>query len=433
MGLVDKESVQKGELLLDELGLEPEDRKVVIPARKTAEETEENKKGHDGIYCGAAIELKDGTIITGKNSELMHAASSLVMNAIKTLTKIPDNMHLLSPDIIKSIGSLKKDVLKRKAVSLDLEETMIALSISATTNPSAQAAMEKLKDLKGCEMHMTHIPTPGDEIGLKNLGVNNLTININDRQELFKTLGKAGIPQSKQLRATQIIDKLDKKDKQDVIKELAKAVDKYEAQSTFRLLDKQTKPNQSLAQIVKYAVKLGVPEDQLIYVPYLARGLDYYTGLIVEALIPDYKVGSVLGGGRFDNLIGQLSGDKVSLEAVGYSIGIDRTVEALDTLDLLPKQPSSAKILVTIFDKNLVKNSVALAAVLRDNGISTDLYPSLDVKLDKQLKYADKKSIPFVAIIGDNEAKAKTVTVKNMKTGDQKTASLDKLLPLLRS
>ena len=172
MGLVDKESVQKGELLLDELGLEPEDRKVVIPARKTAEETEENKKGHDGIYCGAAIELKDGTIITGKNSELMHAASSLVMNAIKTLTKIPDNMHLLSPDIIKSIGSLKKDVLKRKAVSLDLEETMIALSISATTNPSAQAAMEKLKDLKGCEMHMTHIPTPGDEIGLKNLGVN---------------------------------------------------------------------------------------------------------------------------------------------------------------------------------------------------------------------------------------------------------------------
>jgi len=172
MGLVDKDSVQKSELLLEEMNLEPEDRKTVLPARKAAVEAEESGKGNEGIYCGAAMELKGGSLIIGKNSELMHAAAALVMNAIKHLAGIPDNIHLLSPDVIKSIGSLKNDILKRKTVSLDLEEAMIALTISATTNPTAKTAMEKLKELRGCEVHMTHIPTPGDEIGLKNLGVN---------------------------------------------------------------------------------------------------------------------------------------------------------------------------------------------------------------------------------------------------------------------
>jgi uncharacterized protein (UPF0371 family) len=172
MGLIDNEAVQKAELLLKELNLKPEDRKVVIPARNSAEECESHHKGNEGIYCGAAIELKDGTIITGKNSHLMHAASSVVLNAIKYLAKIPDNIHLLSPNITESINKFKKDILGKKNVSLDLEETLISLSISATTNPTAQIAMEKLKELHGCEMHITHIPTPGDESGLKKIGVN---------------------------------------------------------------------------------------------------------------------------------------------------------------------------------------------------------------------------------------------------------------------
>ena len=102
----------------------------------------------------------------------MHTAPSLILNAIKVLAGIPDDIHLLSPQIIKSIGSLKKDILKAKNVNLDLEETLIALSISAATNPTAQAAMEKLKELKGCEVHITHMPTSGDEAGLRKLGVN---------------------------------------------------------------------------------------------------------------------------------------------------------------------------------------------------------------------------------------------------------------------
>ncbi|MFH1378824.1 MAG: DUF1846 domain-containing protein [bacterium] len=172
MGLVDKETEQRVELLMKELDIKPEDRSVVGPAHQANTEAQEQGKGNKGIYCAAAIELKNGTIITGKNSQLMHAASSLVLNAIKYLAEIPDRIHLLSPHIIQAIGSLKNDILKSKTVNLDLEETLIALSVSAATNPMAQEAMHKLKDLKSCEVHMTHKPTPGDEAGLRKLGVN---------------------------------------------------------------------------------------------------------------------------------------------------------------------------------------------------------------------------------------------------------------------
>ncbi len=172
IGFVDKETVERVEILMNDLNIKQEERRVVAPARKAAEEARKKGKGNEDIFCGAAIELEDGSIVSGKNSSLMHAASSLVLNAIKKLAEIPDRIHLLSPNIIESIGNLKKHTLGAKAVSLDLEETLIALSISAATNPTAQLAMEKLKELMGCEVHTTHMPTPGDEAGLRSLGVN---------------------------------------------------------------------------------------------------------------------------------------------------------------------------------------------------------------------------------------------------------------------
>jgi uncharacterized protein (UPF0371 family) len=172
IGFADKETVQRVELLLEELGTKPEDRLVVSPARKAAADAEKNGKGFGGFYCGAAIELPDGSIVTGKNSSLMHASSSLVLNAVKHLAQLPDSMHLLPPTITESLSHFKKEVLLGKVVSLDLEETLIALSISATVNPAANMVLEKLKDLRGCEVHLTHIPTPGDEAGLRKLGVN---------------------------------------------------------------------------------------------------------------------------------------------------------------------------------------------------------------------------------------------------------------------
>jgi uncharacterized protein (UPF0371 family) len=172
LGSVEPETVERTELLLRELGAQPEDRAVVLPARQAAAQASARGKGHEGIFCGSAIELPDGTIVTGCNSPLMHASSSLVLNAIKRLAQIPDALHLLAPNVIASITDMKRGVLQRKHVSLNLEETLIALSVSAAAAPAAQMAMEQLAQLRGCQVHLTHIPTPGDEAGLRRLGLN---------------------------------------------------------------------------------------------------------------------------------------------------------------------------------------------------------------------------------------------------------------------
>jgi uncharacterized protein (UPF0371 family) len=186
-GIEKKETVDRVMRLMEELGVKVADRVVVESARNAAVEAEAKIKGNDGIYCGAAIQLSDGRIITGKNSQLLHASSSLILNATKILANIPDEILLLSPHVINQISILKKEILGAESASLDLEETLIALSISATTNHTAELAMKKLVALKGCEMHMTHIPTPGDDVGLKRLGVNLTTDGKSSSRNLFVT------------------------------------------------------------------------------------------------------------------------------------------------------------------------------------------------------------------------------------------------------
>jgi len=172
MGLTEKDTLNRSIEIMDKIGAKEEDRKVVLPAREAAKTAEKCGKGNEGIYCGSAIELHDGTIITGKNSPLLHASSSLILNATKHLAGLPDSMILLPENIIDSVTHLKKDILNGKKVNLDVEETLIALAISATTNPAAKMALESLKELRGCEMHSTHIPTAGDEAGFRKLKVN---------------------------------------------------------------------------------------------------------------------------------------------------------------------------------------------------------------------------------------------------------------------
>ncbi|MDD4889553.1 MAG: DUF1846 family protein [Phycisphaerae bacterium] len=172
-GLTDKQTVERVEVLMKELNVVAEDRRVVPAARDAAAGAAAGgDKGDGNLVCGAAIELPDGAVIAGVNSPLMHAASSAVMNALKHLAEIPQKLHLLSPAIVQSIGHLKQEILQRKTISLDLEETLIALSIASTTNPTAELAVSQLRRLRGCEVHMTHIPTPGDDTGLRRLGVN---------------------------------------------------------------------------------------------------------------------------------------------------------------------------------------------------------------------------------------------------------------------
>lgn len=171
-GQIDQDALERYAQIMDKVGARDEDRRVVEPARKAAEIAQSEGKGYKGVYCGAAIELKDGTIITGKNSDLLHASSAMILNAIKQLAGLPDNMILLPENIIDSVTHLKKEILDGKNTSLDVEETLIALAISATSNPAAQMAVQKLTELNNCEMHSTHIPTQGDEAGMRKLKIN---------------------------------------------------------------------------------------------------------------------------------------------------------------------------------------------------------------------------------------------------------------------
>jgi uncharacterized protein (UPF0371 family) len=157
---------------MKDMGLKPEDRKVVNFAREASENAKTKNKGNKGIYSGAAIELPDGQIIQGCNSPLMHSASSVVLNAAKKMAGIPAQIDLLPSHILNSLMTFKKEIIQSSPLSLDLEETLIALAISGTTNPGAEAAIHKLRDLAGCEIHLTHMPTPGDAAGLRKLSLN---------------------------------------------------------------------------------------------------------------------------------------------------------------------------------------------------------------------------------------------------------------------
>ncbi len=183
MGMTESATVERVRLLMDDLT--EEDRVVVEPARQAAKDAESTGKGHAGVYCGAAIELPDGSIVTGKNSPLFHASSALILNAAKRLASIPDTIPLLPQAIIDAVGRLKMTVLGGREVSLDLEETLVALSISGASNPAAEVALGELKQLAGCNAHLSHIPSPGDEAGLRKLGVRLTADPIHAGKELF--------------------------------------------------------------------------------------------------------------------------------------------------------------------------------------------------------------------------------------------------------
>ncbi len=170
-GQTEQSTVDRAHEIMLKLGLAPEDRAVVKPARQAGQDAMTQGKGRNGVFCGAAIQLKDGRIVVGKNSEQMHAAASMVLNAIKVLAEIPDQIHLIAPQVVQSIVRMKHDILKGKFTSLNLDEALIGLAISCATNPAAQIAMERLIDLRNCEMHMTHMVTPGDEAGLRRVGI----------------------------------------------------------------------------------------------------------------------------------------------------------------------------------------------------------------------------------------------------------------------
>lgn len=169
-GKIDSATVERVKLLMDDLSLSVEDRSVVIPAREYAEKKKECDKRYMNVVV-MAMEMRDGTIITGRSSRRMVAAAAAVLNSVKYLSGITDEIHLISPKILKSIQELKTDVLHSEKTSLNCEEILTALTISAATNPSAEMALSKLACLRGCKAHCTAILSDKDESTLKSMGM----------------------------------------------------------------------------------------------------------------------------------------------------------------------------------------------------------------------------------------------------------------------
>jgi histidyl-tRNA synthetase len=193
---------------------------------------------------------------------------------------------------------------------------------------------------------------------------------------------------------------------------------------------KEAKLTTRLSEVFSTLQQLGVPNNQYEFSPTLARGMDYYTGIILEVEVEEYTAGSLGGGGRYDNLIGLFANKQIP--AVGFAFGFDRLIEAMEELNLFPKDLQITKVLVTIFSKELQQKSIDCASVLRSAEVSAEIYLDPDAKIEKQLKYADRKQIPFVVIIGPDEAKNNTVTVKNLKIREQKTIPTNQLPDLFK-
>lgn len=257
---------------------------------------------------------------------------------------------------------------------------------------------------------------------MKQLGFEEYTMFVNDRK-IFEQL------QINQ-EFIRILDKMDKIGEQGVLNLLNEAMKTGDkAQLMFKSL-KNSKPTQELEEIIKIVRSNEEFKNKILFYPWLARGLDYYTSTIFELRIGGFGKLSVGGGGRYDKLIGQYSGN--DNPAVGFSFGFDRLIEAMEQFQLLPTTTSSAKVLVTVFSPDLLEKSIEVTLRLRSENINTELWLDPEAKLDKQLKYADQKGIPFCIILGPDEAKTEKVTLKNLTTQKQETISLEDAIASLQ-
>lgn len=171
-GIGSKETVERSRSIMEGAKLSTGDRPVVPAASAALETGLERGKGINGIVCAAAIELADGSIVTGCNSPLLHASSALILNAVKVLAHIDHEVDLIPPAIVQSVTSMKRDVLRGRGVSLNLDEVLICLAMSCAISEDAKKASAVLPQLNGCEVHMTHIPSSGDSSGLRKLALN---------------------------------------------------------------------------------------------------------------------------------------------------------------------------------------------------------------------------------------------------------------------
>lgn len=250
----------------------------------------------------------------------------------------------------------------------------------------------------------------------KDLGLTNIQIEYNDRQLLIDSLAEFANDQVSVLSIVQSIDKLDKVKPEMIGLELAQKG--LKDQKIEKILSKINNIEKSakLLDIEQKTLDLGVPQSVLVFNPKIARGLDYYTGLIFEAKIAGSAANSLGGGGRYDNLINELAG--LAMPAVGFGLGFDRIVELIKEKDLIQTN-DTAQVLVTFFDQDKYQQTaIKLTKELRAAGINSEIFLEKD-KINKQFKLAQDKNIPWVAVIGEEEFNKGLISLKNMATGQQ--------------
>jgi histidyl-tRNA synthetase len=279
------------------------------------------------------------------------------------------------------------------------------------------------------------------------LGIPAYTIKLNHRDVLngvAERIGAAG----KEPNLFVAIDKLDKIGEQGVRDELAgKGFSTEQLNKLFEILISKGSNTEKIAALSTYFNTIssgqkgvddvkavfdllkasGSPDDHIEFDITLARGLSYYTGCIFEVKINNVAIGSVSGGGRYDNLT-QAFGSKEKLSGVGISFGIDRLYDALDELNLFPEQSQvSSQILVCHFDQKSCTYGLSVLAKLRQAGIASEIFPDIS-KIKKQLDYANKKMIAYALMIGSEEMTSGELTLKDMVSGDQEKLSLEKII-----
>ncbi len=274
------------------------------------------------------------------------------------------------------------------------------------------------------------------------------TLKINNRKILYgisEAIGHA----DKMMDITIAIDKIDKIGIDGVNKELCERGLDSEAIEKLRPILTLSGTNQEKLDAISTVIgssevgALGIEEvstilahcstlslDQKIELDLsLARGLNYYTGAIFEVKSNDFAIGSISGGGRYDDLTGIFGLKGVS--GVGISFGADRIYDVLEGLDLFPKEALvSTKAMIVNFGKSESIEALRLAARLRDQGISIQLYPD-SVKMKKQMDYANKLGVEYVILLGESEIAQKMASVKNMVTGEQTSVEFEKLASFL--
>ena len=274
---------------------------------------------------------------------------------------------------------------------------------------------------------------------LTRLGFKQFEVNINNRK-LITGIGQfAGIPDEQLGGLYRSIDKLDKIGLAGVTEELAKnqipepVIEKLlallqiegDAPTVLNALSEQLGDSEvaregivELEKLNNYLITLGVPDEFYRVNVSMVRGLEYYTGPIYETVVEEPKIGSITGGGRYDELIGSFS--KQGYPATGTSFGIERIIDVMEEFDMFPTAVGKTvtQVLVTIFDAELAQESLKLATLLRQSGIRTEVY-CRPTRLSTQIKYADTKGIPYAVILGSDELEAGKVAIRNLAIREQ--------------